>query len=604
MIKVPGWLKYLEAVPAEPGSDFMCKLCFGPGDLGKFNKVPKEWHPRLSGYLGILGDLEKNLPFPHPTAEMVDSLAVKTWMSSCTTTHSGSCAPDDSSNLVGLMVIDCETLLVSPAPRNCRYVALSYVWGPPAEFAEEKYVFLLLPAQLSRTIADAISVTKQLGFRYLWVDRYCINQKDADHKMQQIRQMGLIYSSAELTIIAVAGQGPRHGLPGVSLPRRIPMPWGEVVGSVAIVFTATDPVQTIYRSTWAHRAWTFQEGYLSRRRLFFTDTTMLYVCNESMQGDVDERNYQLGDIHEHRTLSRFVPWNVPLPGVDQWPTQSNSLGSAGRQMTDFSERRLTYDTDALNAILGILDRLSKNKEDPVYHIWGVPFSRYNREFGSKYSGRISYEIAISWYHHEPCRRRKDFPSWSSIAWDGPTAYSYQDSLMTPDDVDIRVVGPNGQETLHDYVQSGRVVSDSGSPEAPRLLVLPGAISIPVKLTKSDEGAVQATLELTNGLDIPRHHVSMDDAEQDLGTAFIGVVLYRDAGSRRTHILVLSQTAKYYQRVGFILLDEESIVGVSLDRPGVCDRSTGEMVTDVAFLEKNLERPFRFQDEVKKDVVLE
>lgn len=27
--------------------------------------------------------------------------------------------------------------------------------------------------------------------------------------------------------------------------------------------------------------------------------------------------------------------------------------------------------------------------------------------------------ALDWYDEEPCRKRKGFPSWSSIAWDGP-----------------------------------------------------------------------------------------------------------------------------------------------------------------------------------------
>jgi hypothetical protein len=34
-----------------------------------------------------------------------------------------------------------------------------------------------LPTKLPRTIEDAITVTQKLDFRYLWVDRYCINQQ-------------------------------------------------------------------------------------------------------------------------------------------------------------------------------------------------------------------------------------------------------------------------------------------------------------------------------------------------------------------------------------------------------------------------------------------
>lgn len=39
-------------------------------------------------------------------------------------------------------------------------------------------------------------------YRYLWVDRYCIDQDDVAEKKEQIAQMDRIYRGAELTIIA------------------------------------------------------------------------------------------------------------------------------------------------------------------------------------------------------------------------------------------------------------------------------------------------------------------------------------------------------------------------------------------------------------------
>jgi len=74
-----------------------------------------------------------------------------------------------------------------------------------------------MPRQLPNTIEDAISVTQQLGFRYLWIDRYCINQQDKTHATQQIEQMGSIYRNSEITIIAACGKDPSHGLPGIGM---------------------------------------------------------------------------------------------------------------------------------------------------------------------------------------------------------------------------------------------------------------------------------------------------------------------------------------------------------------------------------------------------
>lgn len=68
---------------------------------------------------------------------------------------------------------------------------------------------------LTRTIEDAFQVTKELGYQYLWVDRYCITQHDSVHKSSQVRQMDVIYSQAALTLVAAAGHNPHYGLSGV-----------------------------------------------------------------------------------------------------------------------------------------------------------------------------------------------------------------------------------------------------------------------------------------------------------------------------------------------------------------------------------------------------
>ncbi|KAK4100523.1 heterokaryon incompatibility, partial [Parathielavia hyrcaniae] len=58
---------------------------------------------------------------------------------------------------------------------------------------------------LSAAISDAIQVTKALGYNYLWVDRYCIDQSDPQEMHSQINQMDLIYSMSEVTLVAAAG---------------------------------------------------------------------------------------------------------------------------------------------------------------------------------------------------------------------------------------------------------------------------------------------------------------------------------------------------------------------------------------------------------------
>lgn len=599
MIKAFGWLKFIGCVSAATESHFKGRICFFPGEGVT---VPKVAHPDLYGYLGILDNLEVNLPFPRPSTDFTDLDIVRGWLKNCTESHRASCQPDDTGKLQDLTVIDCERLLICPAPEKCAYIALSYVWGPPSEFAEENYVFPSIPSQRARTIEDAISVTKRLGYRYLWVDRYCINQNDSEHKMKQIRQMGAIYSSADLTIVAAAGNGPKHGLPGISLPRRVPMPWGQVVGSVALVLTTVSVVEEVYNTTWAYRAWTFQEGYLSRRRLFFTDSTMLYVCNEDMRADIAQQDYMLGDIHGQRMLQLFVPWDSPMPAQDDWNVQSKNLNIAGRHMKAFSERRLTYDSDALNAILGILNHLSVNDEDPVYHIWGVPLALYRRDQQGPSTRNESYEIALNWYHEGPCNRRPGFPTWSSIAWDGSTQYSYQDQMMVADEVDLHIVSSGGSLSLEEYVKSGQVLQDSGSPKAPTRLELMQASTIPIKLAKINENDVGATFQLTNDLDVISY-VSLDQVGQALDLTFLALVIYRDYSTKRMSFIVLAKSGTFYERVGFSMLDEDDIQDYQFKNSHVRDRKTGKSVVDAQYLKQTLETPVKFIEEQKQNIIL-
>jgi hypothetical protein len=97
-----------------------------------------------------------------------------------------------------------------------------------------------LPAVLPRTIEDCITVAIQLGYRHLWVDRYCIRQSDKDDVKQQINFMSDIYGCADATIVASAGKDPTYGLPGVEVTPRLQQAHAEL-GSHTWVDSLSSP---------------------------------------------------------------------------------------------------------------------------------------------------------------------------------------------------------------------------------------------------------------------------------------------------------------------------------------------------------------------------
>lgn len=107
---------------------------------------------------------------PQYVPKLFDASRGRLWLKKCMKEH-GSVCNQEVPAIEGMRLVDCERLLVidTEPSRAYAWLALSYVWGGPD--------LTQLP-ETPRTITDAITVTKQLGYRYLWVDQYCIDQED------------------------------------------------------------------------------------------------------------------------------------------------------------------------------------------------------------------------------------------------------------------------------------------------------------------------------------------------------------------------------------------------------------------------------------------
>ncbi|KAK4161773.1 heterokaryon incompatibility protein-domain-containing protein [Cladorrhinum sp. PSN259] len=156
--------------------------------------------------------------------------------------HQKSCCPvpDPKRNMLSIKPFDCWTRSIIIRPDGHDYVALSYVWGNTSEPDSTG-----LTNSLPNTIEDAITTTQKLGFRYLWIDRYCIDQSSTEEKATQIEQMDLIYGNASCTIIAAAGADPSAGLPGVSFRTREPRSYTTTWTGCSYVSVPRDPILDI-----------------------------------------------------------------------------------------------------------------------------------------------------------------------------------------------------------------------------------------------------------------------------------------------------------------------------------------------------------------------
>ncbi|PSN61475.1 HET-domain-containing protein, partial [Corynespora cassiicola Philippines] len=211
-----------------------------------------------------------------------DASLVNDWLSACHKFHF-QCL-DTPISVPDLWLIECDTLKVIEAPENASYIALSYVWAKGVRDEERislnkgtsEKPYQLSENTLSQVIKDSITVTKQLGFHYLWVDKYCVDQNNPTVKHHQINNMDLIYRGADLTIIATSGEDERHGLPGVGVKR---IPCEKIkIGEYTLTQIPSEIHYASHLSVWGRRGWTFQEELLSHHRLYFSDYQVSMLC--------------------------------------------------------------------------------------------------------------------------------------------------------------------------------------------------------------------------------------------------------------------------------------------------------------------------------------
>jgi len=218
--------------------------------------------------------------------------------------------------------------------------------------------------------------------------------------------MGVIYSSSRITIIAAVGQDgadANYGLPGITNDFQAPSSCA-VSDRIRLVCTkwTMSIADSIVRSPWYSRGWTYQEGYLSMRRMYFTDVGVEYICDDARHSETAIRiRASLREPNWASTRSDYIP----------------------QMMHVYTGRHLTHDHDALNAIIGALG--TREAHD---HIWGV--SCHKNSFGMW--------IDLHWRHQSPVPRRRQFPSWSPVGWRGQVDYRGRSSVAVSTECSLEV----------------------------------------------------------------------------------------------------------------------------------------------------------------------
>ncbi|RFN46163.1 hypothetical protein FIE12Z_9581 [Fusarium flagelliforme] len=312
-------------------------------------------------------------------------------------------------------------LHINTRDRCGSYIALSYCWGPKPQHGgltelkktnQDMLEKEIKMEDLEQTIQDAVVVTRQLGFEFLWVDRFCIWQDDWEDMHREFGKMATTYKNAVVTLAAGTAEAASQGFLDAGplgqkpfLPEnRFEIPTED--GRTGSVYLSDRPYQP--RHPLDTRGWTLQEFMLSSRMLIFSDYQLLWQCKQvdlqSVTGDDAGLDYQ--QHLESLPWAAFEDEGGPSFGAHD----SDKLYLWKTILRQYTERNLSNNSDRLPAITGIIAELrSVWKDTAIYGHWKDWFVQL-----------------LVWYKEEDAvvqeRYLKRAPSWSWASVDGPIRF--------------------------------------------------------------------------------------------------------------------------------------------------------------------------------------
>ena len=279
------------------------------------------------------------------------------------------------------------------------WVTLSHCWGQKSPLQTTKNTIVAhqeaLPLNtFPNLFCDAVTITRELGYRYLWIDSICIIQDCEEDRAQEIAQMGEIYKNSVLTIAANNCRDSNDSILGTTSPARARDYTEQGCKSMQSQFKSkiyafhyqkwyethkmtTEEEKT--RSLLRTRAWALQEQILSPRTIQWTPLQLVWSCRYTTLSEEcpSEANSLTEDAvlsfpdappHRHRTTKMICLSQEQLKSATQQP-KFTAPGLAERNdplqiwyliVQQFLSRSITYETDSLPAISGLAREVNRH----------------------------------------------------------------------------------------------------------------------------------------------------------------------------------------------------------------------------------------------------
>ncbi|KUJ09653.1 HET-domain-containing protein [Mollisia scopiformis] len=390
----------------------------------------------------------------------------KSWLNNCVTTHE-KCTARQAVDLP-TRVIDVGPLAGSQEPKlycskdiRGSYIALSHCWGGPVspllkmaniEAFQSSIPFLDLPANFR----DAITVTRQLGIRYLWIDSLCIIQDSKRDWDIESKKMGSIYRDALLTISAATSSRSTDGFlkspPSSAEPEKnIPLHLTADSGSEAIVYISKPP-QTpedlrdlFYQAPLNKRGWCLQERILSAQILHYGSKQIYWQCAQGfLSADGVPHGVAMPEEEMYPEIASIIHPSILKGPIPKKPNLDLVLEEYYLLVQVYSSRKLSFDTDKFPAFSGLAQHVhSYLGGDYIAGIWSTDFRH----------GLLWFNELTTCKHVRPYRA----PTWSWAVTNEPVVFPARCDTPFPEyAVELILYDINLETNAYSQVESGEL----------------------------------------------------------------------------------------------------------------------------------------------------
>ena len=323
-------------------------------------------------------------------------------------------------------------------PRVClsdgktgEYIVLSHCFGDVKSPAITNFPQTLDTQALPKTLADAIAITRHLGYKYLWAGPLCIIQGDKNDWNKESSNLASTYGQAVLMLSATVGEDSNSGI----------LHGRHIQYSPALGVNKNRYLRLrLLRWKWdiecsslARRAWASIERILAPRIVHFTQRQMIWECAAGVQfeasGIIDKKHGsgQVRQFYRKQYMQPYIekalfdhPIEVEAVGSEAEMAREVARFEAWHNCLDeFSGRQLSASSDKLPAITPIARIIDDgNMGEYLAGVWSK-----NVAFGLAW-GR-------SWPLLKPSPTYRA-PSWSWASVDGPissTLTSWPETMM-------------------------------------------------------------------------------------------------------------------------------------------------------------------------------